>query len=74
MKLKSEGKINGGRVPVGERALVLIFEAKSIKSWTLFCKVPLWLAKWKVTPLENLEGRSSRDRQFIEKLEQSLQK
>jgi hypothetical protein len=45
MKLKSEGKINGGRVPVGERALVLIFEAKSIKSWTLFCKVPLWVGK-----------------------------
>jgi len=37
--------------------------------------LPLWgLAKWKVTPLENLEGRTSRDRQFIEQLEQSLQR
>src|SRR3712207_9339870 len=38
-------------------------------------RLPLWgLAKWKVTPLENLEGRTARDRQFIEQLEQSLQR
>ena len=36
-------------------------------------RLPLWgLAKWKVTPLETLEGRTARDRQFIEQLEQSL--
>ena len=76
MKLKSEGKINGGRVPVGERALVLIFEAESNEELdSILQRLPLWgLAKWKVTPLENLEGRTARDRQFIEQLEQSLQR
>jgi hypothetical protein len=34
---------------------------------TIFAKVSLWgLPRWKVTPLENLEGRTSRDRQCIE--------
>ena len=60
---------------VGERALVLIFEAESHEELdTILQRLPLWgLAKWKVTPLETLEGRTGRDRQFIEQLEQSLQ-
>jgi len=75
IKLKSEGKIVAGGVPVGERALVLIFEAESHEELdTILQRLPLWgLAKWKVTPLETLEGRTGRDRQFIEQLEQSLQ-
>jgi hypothetical protein len=46
---------------------VLIFEAESNEELdTILQRLPLWgLAKWKVTPLENLEGRTSRDRQFI---------
>ena len=73
--LKSEGRIIGGGVRVGERALVLIFEAESNEELdTILQRLPLWgLAKWKVTPLETLEGRTARDRQFIEQLEQSLQ-
>ena len=38
INLKSEGKIIAGGLPVGERALVLIFEAESMKRWTLYCK------------------------------------
>jgi muconolactone delta-isomerase len=55
---------------------VLIFEAESNEELdTILQRLPLWgLAKWKATPLENLEGRTSRDRQFIEQLEQSLQR
>jgi len=62
-------------LPVGERALVLIFEAESNEELdTILQRLPLWgLAKWKVTPLETLEGRTGRDRQYIEQLEQSLQ-
>src|SRR5215217_2949804 len=76
INLKSEGKIIAGGVPVGERALVLIFEAESNEELdSILQRLPLWgLAKWKVTPLENLEGRTARDRQFIEQLEQSLQR
>ena len=59
-----------------ERALVLIFEAESNEELdTILQMLTLWgLAKWKVTLLESLEGRTSRDRQFIEQLEQSLQR
>jgi len=55
---------------------VLIVEAESNEELdTILHRLPLWgLAKWKVTPLANLEGRTSRDRQFIEQLEQSLQR
>ena len=55
---------------------MLIFEAESNEELdTILQRLPLWgLAKWKVTPLENLEGRSARDRQFIDELEQSLQR
>jgi muconolactone delta-isomerase len=75
INLKSEGKIVAGGLPVGERALVLIFEAESNEELDAILQgLPLWgLAKWKVTPLETLEGRTARDRQFIEQLEQSLQ-
>jgi muconolactone delta-isomerase len=75
IKLKSEGKIIAGGLRVGERALVLIFEAESNEEMdTILQRLPLLgLAKWKVTPLETLEGRTGRDRQFIQQLEQSLQ-
>jgi len=75
IKLKSEGKIIAGGLRVGERALVLIFEAESNEELdTILQRLPLWgLAKWKVTPLETLEGRTGRDHQHIEQLEQSLQ-
>jgi muconolactone delta-isomerase len=76
INLKSEGKLIAGGVRVGERALVLIFEAESNEELdSILQSLPLWgLAKWKVTPLENLEGRIARDRQFTEQLEQSLQR
>jgi muconolactone delta-isomerase len=59
IQLKSEGKIVAGGLRVGERALVLIFEAESNEELdTILQRLPLWgLAKWKVTPLETLEGR-----------------
>jgi muconolactone delta-isomerase len=76
INLQSEGKIVAGGVRVGERALVLIFEAESNEELdSILQRLPLWgLGKWKVTPLENLEGRTARDRRFIEQLEQSLRR
>ena len=55
---------------------MLIFEAESNEELdSILQSLPAWgVAKWKVTPLENLEGRSERDRQFTEQLEQSLQR
>ena len=74
--LKSEGKIIAGGVPVGERAVVFIVEAESNEELdSILQSLPLWgLAKWKVTPLENLESRIARDRQFTEQFEQNLQR
>ena len=76
INLKSEGKIIAGGVRVGERALVLIFEAESNEELdSILQRLPLWgLGKWKVTPLETLEGRTARDRQFTDELEQSLRR
>ena len=73
-KPEIRGQDNCRGVRVGERALVLIFEAQSNEELdSILQRLPLWgLAKWKVTPLETLEGRTGRDRQFIEQLEQSL--
>jgi hypothetical protein len=59
--LKSEGKIIGGGVPAGERALVLIFDAGSNEGLDTILRRLSGVAKWKITPLENLEGRASRD-------------
>ena len=75
INLKSEGKIIAGGVRVGERALVLVFEAESNEELdSILQGLPLWgLGKWKVTPLETLEGRNARDRQFTDELEQILQ-
>jgi hypothetical protein len=43
INLKSEGKIIGGGVRVGERALVLIFEAESNEELdTILQRLPLW--------------------------------
>jgi muconolactone delta-isomerase len=55
INLKSEGKIIGGGVPVGERALVLIFEAESNEELdTILQRLPLWgLAKWKIASDRN---------------------
>jgi muconolactone delta-isomerase len=74
--LKSEGKIIAGGVPVGERAVVFIWDVDSNEELdSLLQSLPYWgLVKIKATPLENLEARSARDRQFTEQLEQSLQR
>ena len=53
---------------------MLIFEAESDEEDTILQRPPLGFGKWKVTLLESLEGRTSRDHQFIEQLEQSLQR
>jgi muconolactone delta-isomerase len=42
-KPQSEGKIIGGGVPVGERALVLIFDAESNEELDIILqRLPLW--------------------------------
>jgi muconolactone delta-isomerase len=75
INLKSEGKILAGGYPVGERAIAFIIEADSPKELdALLQGVPFWgIVKTKVTPLQDFEDRRDQDRQFAERLEQSLQ-
>lgn len=72
--LKAEGKLIAGGYSVGERAAAFIFEADSNEELdALLLGLPYWgLVKMKVTPLETIEGRRERDRQFTEQMEQSI--
>ena len=74
--LKSEGKLIAGGYKVGERAGAFVFEADSNAELdSLLQSLPLWgLVKFKVTPLEAIEGRRERDRQQADQIEQTLQR
>jgi muconolactone delta-isomerase len=74
--LKSEGKLLAGGYSVGERAGAFIFEVDSNEELdSLLQGLPYWgLIKFKVTPLQDVEGRQERDRQQAEQIEQSLQR
>ena len=74
-RLESEGKILGGGLPVGERAIAFVVEADSNKELDeLLVDLPLWgIVRTKVTPLHRFEDRLEQDRQLTEHLEQSLQ-
>src|ERR671916_1840591 len=74
--LKSEGKLLAGGYAVGERAAAFIFDADSNAELdSLLQGLPYWgLVKLKVMPLETIEGRSERDRQQAEQIEQMLQR
>ncbi len=81
--LKSEGKLLAGGYAVGERAAAFIFDVDSNAELdALLQNLPYWglvrqeggLGGFKVTPLEEIEGRRERDRQQAEQIEQSLQR
>jgi hypothetical protein len=75
INLKSEGKIQAGGFPLGERAIAFIIEADSPKELdATLQEIPFWgITKTKVTPLQAFEDRRDQDSQFAEQLEQSLQ-
>jgi len=72
--LKAEGKLIAGGYSVGERAGAFIFEVDSNEELdSLLQGLPYWgLIKFRVTPLQEVEGRRERDRQQAEQIEQSL--
>jgi muconolactone delta-isomerase len=74
--LRAEGKLVAGGYSVGERAGAFIFEVDSNEELdALLQSLPYWgLIKFKVTPLEEVEGRRERDRQQAEQIEQTLQR
>jgi muconolactone delta-isomerase len=69
-KLKAEGKLLAGGLPVGDRAFVCIIEAGSNDEADRIVRdIPTWgILEWKVTPLQSFEARAAIERKTVETL------
>jgi len=69
-RLKTEGKMLAGGVPVGDRAFLFIVEAASNDEADRIVRdMPTWgLLEWKVTPLQSFEGRAEMERKAAQAL------
>jgi ABC-type oligopeptide transport system substrate-binding subunit len=76
LKLKKEGKIIAGGLPVGDRAMVMIVQASSNQEVDkMLRRLPAWGAlKWKVTALESFAGRATQERRILEMLKKTTMK
>jgi hypothetical protein len=72
--LKAKGKLLAGGCSVGQRAGAFIFEADSNEELDAMLQdLPYWgLIRFRVAPLEGVEGRRERDRQQAEQVERSV--
>jgi muconolactone delta-isomerase len=72
--LRAEGKLLAGGYSVGERSGAFIFDVDSNEDLDeLLQNLPYWgVVKFKVTPLQDIEGRRERDRKQAEQIEQML--
>jgi muconolactone delta-isomerase len=70
IRLKTEGKILAGGVPVGDRAFVFIIEAPSNdEADRIVCDMPArGVLEWKVTPLQSVEARAEMERKVVQAL------
>ena len=70
IRLRTEGKILAGGLPVGDRAFVCIIEAASNdEADRLVRDMPAWgLLDWKVTPLQSIEARAEMERKVVQTL------
>ena len=70
LRLKTEGKILAGGVPVGDRAFVFIIEAASNDEADRIVRdMPAWgLLEWKATPLQSVEARAEMERKVVQSL------
>jgi hypothetical protein len=70
IRLRTEGKLLAGGLPVGDRAFVGIIEAASNDEADRIVRdMPLWGAlEWKVTPLQSLEGRKAMEQVAVQSL------
>jgi hypothetical protein len=74
MRWSAEKKILAGGVPVGQRAMVFIVEAASHGELDRMLRsLPMWSRfTWDVTPLETFNGRAAQEREYVQRLAQSL--
>ena len=70
IRLKAEGKILAGGIPVGDRAFICIIEAASNDEADRIVRdMPVWgLLEWKVTPLQSVEARAEMERTVVQTL------
>jgi hypothetical protein len=69
-------KISGGGVPVGDRALVFIAEAKSNDDLDkMLRQLPVWgVLDWDVSPLQTFQQREKMDRQLVRDIKKAAKK
>ena len=69
-RLKAEGKVLAGGLPVGDRAFVCIIEAASNDEVDRIVReMPTWgVLEWKVTPLQSFEARAEMERKVVQAL------
>ena len=69
-RLKVEGKVLAGGLPVGDRAFVCIIEAASNdEADGIVREMPTWgVLEWKVTPLQSFEARAEMERKAVQAL------
>ena len=70
VRLKSEGKLLAGGLPVGDRAFVCIIEAASNDEADRIVRdMPAWgVLEWKVIPLQSVEARAEMERKVLQTL------
>jgi muconolactone delta-isomerase len=67
IRLKREGKMLAGGLPVGDRAFVCIIEAASNdEADRIIRDMPMWGGlEWKVTPLQSVESRKAMEQAAV---------
>ncbi len=70
MALEAEGKVLGGGLPVGDRAVVFILEASSNEEVDgIIQGMPIWsLLEWQVIPLQSFAGRKAQEQEMLAKM------
>ena len=74
IELEKKKKIIAGGLPVGERAVVFIAEAKSNDELDQMLRnLPLWGEfDWEVTALQTFSGRAKQERQAVLEIKRSI--
>jgi hypothetical protein len=76
LEWEKKKKITGGGVPVGDRALVFIAEAKSNDDLDkMLRQLPVWgVLDWDVSPLQTFAQRAKLERQFLKDVKRAKKK
>jgi len=74
VRLEKTNKIKAGGLPVGDRSLVFILEAKSNDEADKVLRgLPIWGSlEWEVTPLQTFSGRARQERQALREIKRQL--